>query len=117
MGIYILILLTALIPTFPGPGKEQSLHCAGIACECGWEMTLNRLENPQIPIFTLQDFAVGTVSLFPPYNSRRRGVCLILPPQALLISELFPSPMGEGARRAGEGLHFREKPGPGWGAA
>ena len=44
-------------------------------------MTLNCLENPQIPIFTLQDFAVGTVSLFPPYNSRRRGVCLILPPQ------------------------------------
>ena len=81
MRIYILILLTALIPTFPGPGKEQSLQCAGIACECGWGMTLNRLENPQIPIFTLQDFAVGTVSLFPPYNSRRRGVCLILPPQ------------------------------------
>ena len=81
MGIYILILLTALIPTYPNPGKEQSLHCAGIACECGWEMTLNCLENPQIPIFTLQDFALGTVSLFPPYNSRRRGVCLILPPQ------------------------------------
>ena len=40
------------------------------------------------------------------------GLSLILPPQALLISELFPSPMGEGARRAGEGLPFREKQTP-----
>ena len=43
---------------------------------------------------------VGTALLFPPYDS-----------------ELFPSPMGEGARRAGEDLPVGKiQVGPGWGA-
>ena len=32
-------------------------------------------------------------------------------PKRLRISELFPSPMGEGARRAGEGLPFGKNQG------
>ena len=59
--------LSLPIPTFPESGKEQSLQYVSIAYECGWGATLNHLKNLKLTF--LHDFAVGTVALFPPYNS------------------------------------------------
>ena len=54
------------VPPFPSSGKEQSLQYGSIAYECGWGAALNHLKS--IKITFLHDFAVGTVSLFPPYT-------------------------------------------------